>query len=223
MVRTISKRMLSAIALSGSLVVACGAPQPASHRLVESVGFEQRGDGEADDAAGSATAGADANAPVPSGLRASDAASPEAIVRACYVISGPAGPRDWERFRALFHPEFGRLVPVRTSRDGSTHSVLLITPDEYVETASATFETQPFYERALSLDVQRFGAVAHVFSAYASYTSDAPDAPAVDRGVNSFQLCFDGTRWFVLSITWDSERRGLSLEDVVGGGGGAGG
>jgi hypothetical protein len=40
-----------------------------------------------------------------------DVKSPEAIVAALYdVISGPAGTRDWDRFRSLFTPE-GRLIP----------------------------------------------------------------------------------------------------------------
>ncbi|GJM20791.1 MAG: hypothetical protein DHS20C15_07060 [Planctomycetota bacterium] len=179
---------------------------------MESVGFDQRGDAATRaEHSGAISAATDGTAQ--RGLRASDVASPEALVRACYdVISGPAGPRDWERFLALFHPEFGRLVPVRTSRDGSTHSVFGITPAQYVENASVTFEANAFYERELSLRVQRFGAVAHAFSAYASYTSDAPDAEPVDRGVNSFQLFFDGARWFVLSISWDSEREGVVLE-----------
>jgi hypothetical protein len=28
----------------------------------------------------------------------------------------------------------------------------------------------------------------------------------VDRGVNIFQLYYDGQRWWILSIVWDEER-----------------
>ena len=44
--------------------------------------------------------------------RPDDVKSPEAIVTACYdVISGPAGDRNWDRFRSLFVPD-ARLIPV---------------------------------------------------------------------------------------------------------------
>jgi len=198
----------------GALGAGCGGP-PRTQAARERWQAEEAALAAArpDDAA-DVDGAADVAAPLGAAL-AADVASPEALVRACYdVISGPAGPRDWARFRSLFHPELGRLVPLATRADGS-QLVGQLRPDDYAERAAATFAAQDFYERELSLEVRRFGGVAQVFSAYAITHSAAPDAPVVDRGVNCFQLCSDGTRWYVLSISWDAERPGLDLQPLL--------
>src|ERR1700755_1397386 len=54
----------------------------------------------------------------------------EHILAATYdVISGPAGPRDWDRFRSLFYPG-ARLMPSRRD-DKGTITARVFTPDEY--------------------------------------------------------------------------------------------
>ena len=54
--------------------------------------------------------------------RPEDVGSMEAVVKALYdTISGPAGPRDWDRLRSLFLPG-ARLIPSGRRRDGSTAS-----------------------------------------------------------------------------------------------------
>ena len=77
------------------------------------------------------------------------------------VISGPAGePRDWARFEALFHPEWGRLGSARPAPAGApdaeradraprfaTHPV---TPAEYRELAAPSFASEPFFESVFS-------------------------------------------------------------------------
>ena len=52
--------------------------------------------------------------------------------------------------------------------------------------------------------VQTFGNVAQVFSSYES--RHAPGEAPFARGINSFQLVYDGKRWWVVSILWDEER-----------------
>jgi hypothetical protein len=49
--------------------------------------------------------------------------------------------------------------------------------------------------------------VVHVWSTYEGRFT-APGAPRAEpiRGINSIQLTSDGTRWYVLSITWEAER-----------------
>src|SRR5215469_11991846 len=50
---------------------------------------------------------------------AADVASRDAIVRALYgSISGPAGTRDWDRFRRLFIPE-AQLIAAFKKKDAS--------------------------------------------------------------------------------------------------------
>ena len=56
--------------------------------------------------------------------------------------------------------------------------------------------------------MERFGNVAHVFSAY-ELTMTSTDNKIVTRhGVNSIQLFYDGARWFITSLVWDIERPG---------------
>ena len=45
----------------------------------------------------------------------------------------------------------------------------------------------------------------HAFSAYESRRK-ADDAKPFARGINSIQLYTDGSRWFVVTVMWDSER-----------------
>ena len=46
--------------------------------------------------------------------------------------------------------------------------------------------------------------IAHAFSTYESrYMASDPEPFA--RGINSFQLLHDGTRWWVVSIFWQQE------------------
>ena len=135
--------------------------------------------------------------PVP---RPDDVNSLDSILKAIYdVISGPAGDRDWNRFRSLFVPE-ARLTSA-TRIDGGP--VRLFDVDGYVRGAGGYFKTHAFYERAIANRIQKFGNIAQVFSSYASRT--APNERPVARGLNSIQLFNDGTRWWVLSILWDEE------------------
>src|SRR5690348_2155537 len=58
-----------------------------------------------------------------------DVESMDAIVAAIYdVISGPAGERDWNRFRSLFIPE-GRLTAVRVSKEGKISYAMMSVED----------------------------------------------------------------------------------------------
>jgi hypothetical protein len=137
--------------------------------------------------------------------RAEDIASLDAIIAALYdVISGPAGQkRDWDRFHSLFVPG-ARLIPTgRTPQGEVRHRV--ITPQEYATTSGLMLEQRGFFEREIGLTMERFGNVAHVFSAYDSRHTQADPEPFA-RGINSIQLLHDGNRWWVVSIFWDSER-----------------
>jgi hypothetical protein len=51
--------------------------------------------------------------------------------------------------------------------------------------------------------VQTFGNITQVFSSYGS--RHAPGEKPFTRGINSMQLFYDGSRWWVLSILWDEE------------------
>jgi hypothetical protein len=137
---------------------------------------------------------------VPS-VDAADVNSLDAILRALYnVISGPAGVRDWNRFRSLFAPD-ARLTS--TAKSATSTAPRLMTLDDYIQRAGKFFATHGFYESAIVNRVQKFGNIAQVFSSYESRY--APDEKPFTRGINSIQLFYDGSRWWVLSVLWDEE------------------
>ena len=132
-----------------------------------------------------------------------DVKSIKSILAALYdVISGPAGERDWNRFRSLFLPS-ARLTSAEKSPDGAVH-VRPSSVEDYVRLGGNYFLKNGFFEKPIVSRVQIFGNVAQVFSSYESRR--APGAKPFERGINSIQLINDGKRWWVLSILWDEER-----------------
>ncbi|HTV57305.1 MAG TPA: hypothetical protein VMJ93_00370 [Verrucomicrobiae bacterium] len=133
-----------------------------------------------------------------------DVKSADAILAAVYdVISGPAGhPRDWNRFRSLFVPG-ARLIPV-VDKKGSPLETRVITPDEYARLADPYFQKNGFYEREAARHQEKYANILEAFSTYES-RHDAADPKPFARGINSFQLFFDGTRWWVVTIYWQEE------------------
>ena len=135
-------------------------------------------------------------------MRAADGDSIDTAVKALYdVISGPAGARDWARFRALFI-EGGRLIPVRVTPQGA--STMPWTPDDYVQRAGPNLEKNGFFESEVSRKLETFGNIAHAFSTYESRR--APGEKPFARGINSIQLAKVGGAWKIVTVFWDSER-----------------
>jgi hypothetical protein len=148
------------------------------------------------------TAGADAAKAGPE-AKPEDVASVDAIVKSLYdVISGPAGPRDWNRFQSLFIPEAHLIFSGKTKDGALIHRAM--SPTEYQERSGQFFLKEGFFESAVSNKIDEFGTVAHVFSTYESRHEKS--AQPFSRGINSIQLLNDGKRWWVVSILWDSER-----------------
>jgi hypothetical protein len=129
-----------------------------------------------------------------------DVKSLDSILAAVYnVISGPAGDRDWNRFRSLFIPG-ARLTSAQKNKDGS---FFLEDVEGYAQGAGSYFKTHGFFENSIVNRVEKFGNIAQVFSSYES--RNAPNEKPFARGVNSIQLFNDNTRWWVVSILWDEE------------------
>ena len=158
-------------------------------------------------------------APPPPPAAPADVASIDAIMTAVYeVISGDAGvARDWDRFRSLFAPG-ATLSPTGPGPDGA-YGRQIITPVDYAENAGAWLEENGFHEVEINRVTERYGMIAHAFSTYES-RSRASDPEPFARGINSFQLLHDGTRWWVVSIFWqqESEEHPIPEEYLPGGG-----
>ena len=135
-----------------------------------------------------------------------DVASIDAIIAAAYdVISGPAGRRrDWNRERSLFYP---RALIIPTAKVAGKNDVDLEPQMLDIEAYIARVEPllqKGFYETEVARRTEQFGRIAHVWSTYES-RHDASDAEPFMRGINSFQLFNDGSRWWILSICWQHE------------------
>jgi hypothetical protein len=142
-----------------------------------------------------------------------DVASADAIVAALYdVISGPAGQaRNWDRFRSLFIAG-ARLIPTGVGPDGKSR-IRTMTPDEYATATGARLEQSGFFEKEVARTGETFGSITHAFSTYESRHSASDEKPFA-RGINSIQLYNDGTRWWVVTVYWDSERAGNPIPQV---------
>lgn len=128
------------------------------------------------------------------------------------VISGEKGEaRNWELFTYLFKPE-AKLIPSGKNKDG-VYNVRYMTPDDYVNGSGNYLVENGFFEKEISRSVQTFGNIAQVFSTYESFHS-AKDTEPFMRGINSIQLLYDGSRWWVVNIYWtqESEENPIPLE-----------
>ncbi len=146
-----------------------------------------------------------AQAPTAPPANPADVASVDAIMTALYdVISGPAGQtRNWDRLRSLMAPG-ARLIPTGQRADG-TRTMLVWDVEEYITRAGPGLERGGFFEREIGRTTESFGQIVHAFSTYDSKRLPTDPAP-FQRGINSIQLRNDGTRWWIVTIFWDSER-----------------
>jgi hypothetical protein len=132
-----------------------------------------------------------------------DVKTMDGILHGIYdVVSGPAGERNWKRFRSLFLPQ-ARFTQVGKDDSGNIF-VISWGMDEFIRDASQVFAKQAFYESAIVNQPETYGNMTQVFSSYESRNS-LTEKP-FQRGINSIQLLNDGKRWWVVSIFWDSER-----------------
>jgi hypothetical protein len=134
----------------------------------------------------------------------SDVSTLDGILHAVYeVLCGPAGqPRDWERYRSLFM-EGARLIVV-VAVAGEKPRAKQLTLEDYILRVEPIFAIEDFWERETSRQTETFGRVAHVLSRYESLRD--PNGPPFERGTNSIQLFYDDSRWWVVSVMWNTSR-----------------
>ena len=127
------------------------------------------------------------------------------------IVSTPGPNRDWEAERALYHPD-ARLVRTGLNEDGSSFAKVM-SLDEFIENADEMLADVEFSETEIGHEARIFGNVAQVTSFYEkSLKSDTEEVHG--RGVNFFNFIYDGSTWLIMSIVWDNERDGLSLNDI---------
>ena len=195
------RKLRSLAVVMTALLLACTAAN--SHARAagqQSSAAPQASSASTTPAAGAATPNA---APV---ANPADVASLDAIMHAAYdTISGPAGQRDWDRFRSLF-VEGARLAAVVPDRKGGLRT-RVFSPDEYIKQDDPYFQKQGFFEHEIARRTEKWADIAQVFSTYESRHA-AADPKAFERGINSFQLMNDGHRWWIVTIFWQGEDSG---------------
>jgi hypothetical protein len=120
------------------------------------------------------------------------------------MISGPAGDRDWSRQANCFLPE-ARQVRTFIDEDGRP-AMLSMGLEDYARNVAPFFAANAFYEVETSRRIDRFGNMAHVWSAYETRAS--PDDATPERsGINSIQLFnHPDLGWRIIHMIWDNER-----------------
>ena len=128
----------------------------------------------------------------------------DAVLNVLYaVISGPAGqPRDWARYRSLFLPDAHSILAV--AKQGEAPRARVLDVEGYIRRTDPFFQIEDFWEVETDRKTDAFGNIAHVLSFYESRREEHGEAFV--RGVNSFQLFYDGTRWWIASVMWNTER-----------------
>ncbi len=122
-------------------------------------------------------------------------------------ISGPAGPRDWDRQKDIFHPDSRQM---RTWIDAQGKpAIRIMSQSEYAADTDAFFRSNDFYELETERRINIFGNIAHVWSIYEARTSAEPGAELDRRGINSIQLYRGANGWRVIGMIWDNERPGV--------------
>jgi len=146
----------------------------------------------------------------PPAARPNDVDSLDHIMAAVYdVISGPAGLRDWDRFHSLFYPGARLIATFRD--DKGKPNCRDMSADDYSKQAQAYFDKNAFFETAIANRTESWDRIAEVWSTYESHHAKG-DKPFA-RGINSFQLYFDGSRWWVLTIYWEDEDSSHALPE----------
>lgn len=149
-------------------------------------------------------------APAPPTAKAPDVDSIEHIIAALYAsISGPAGPRDYDRLRSLCYAG-ARFIPSRRDQSGKI-AAFNLSAEDYINRSKPFFEKEGFFETPISNRIEVWDHIAHVWSTYQS--RHTRDEPPFARGINSIELMNDGSRWWILTIYWEAEDKDHPLPE----------
>ncbi len=138
-----------------------------------------------------------------------DVASIAAIITAAYdSISGCAGEkRNWKRVRSLFIAGARFIPTVKEPGETGRHGEIapqMLDIEAFIARSAPYFEKEGFFEQEVARRTEQFGHIAHVWSTYES-RHNADDSEPFMRGINSIQLFYDGSRWWIVTIYWQHE------------------
>lgn len=136
---------------------------------------------------------------------------PGAIVEAFYETFSKSEGEKWiddqraNKLRFLFSPEANIIITGRSKGvpDNKVFSLKL-----YIEILRRPSK-EAFYQEQVHAVTERFGDIAQVFSTYENRRS--PNGKPFARGINSFQLWYDGNRWWIMNIMMHQQRDGKPI------------
>ena len=113
----------------------------------------------------------------------------------------------YERDSLLHYP--GALVGLSgTDKNGKT-LMQTMTIKQFHEQEDTVMAKTGYYEREIARKVERFGSLCHVWCTYE--TRFVVGGPIMGRGIDSIELFYDGTRFWILSWFDDVERKNKPL------------
>ena len=147
---------------------------------------------------------ADLNAQSQTDKYSQDTKSIQHLLDAYYdCISGPIGQkRDFERLKHLFHPDALLMYSYWNKEETKASTLIFKSLDAYIEKLDY-LDKKGFYEHEISNTIDEFGSISQVFSTYTFRVEDKSVAPKT--GITSYQILFDGLRYWIVSMFWTFE------------------
>jgi len=145
------------------------------------------------------------------------AQTPRGLVEALYdmVSFGPGPEPDWNMFRDVFLET--ALLVTGPSR---TRPMQRMDVDGFIQDwkdffRNAALEDKGFSEGIAALEVTEFGGIAHAFVIFEPRIGGDEPGRRV-RGLDSIEMVWDGSRWWVASIATDFEGPGKTIPEWIG-------
>ncbi|NWJ40369.1 MAG: hypothetical protein HXX12_05290 [Geothrix sp.] len=134
-------------------------------------------------------------------LGEAETGTPEALTASLYAfISGPKDQkRSIEKIRALFHLQARLAVAAKHPEKGAFMRPMDL--EAFLAFAIPQWE-KGFYEKGTAVTVTKQEGIAQVWSPYEIRLE--ADGPALYTGTNALQCVFDGKRWWIMHLAFQS-------------------
>jgi hypothetical protein len=134
-------------------------------------------------------------------LSTEEIGTPEALAASLYAfISGPKGQkRNIERIRALFHIHARLAVAAKHPEKGSFMRPMDL--EAFLAFAIPQWE-KGFFEKGTAVTVTKQEGIAQVWSPYEIRLE--AEGPVLYTGTNALQCVFDGKRWWIMHLAFQS-------------------
>lgn len=134
-------------------------------------------------------------------LAPEETGTPEALTASLYAfISGPNGQkRNIEKIRALFHLHARLAVAAKHPEKGAFMRPMDL--EAFLAFAIPQWE-KGFFEKGTAVTVTKQEGIAQVWSPYEIRLE--ADGPVLYTGTNALQCVFDGKRWWIMHLAFQS-------------------